>query len=33
MNRRRILAVVSKEWREIIRDRLFLALAFVVPSC
>ncbi len=32
MNRRRILAVVVKEWREIIRDRLFLVLAFVVPA-
>ncbi|MEJ8567201.1 ABC transporter permease [Elongatibacter sediminis] len=32
MNGRRVAAVVSKEWREIVRDRLFLALAFVVPS-
>lgn len=32
MNLRRILAVSYKEWREIIRDRLFLSLAFVVPS-
>jgi len=31
MNSRRILAVVYKEWREIVRDRLFLSLAFVVP--
>lgn len=29
----RLVAVVAvKEWREIVRDRLFLALAFVVPS-
>ena len=32
MNRQRILAVASKEWREIIRDRLFFALAFIVPA-
>ena len=32
MNIRRITAVISKEWREIIRDRLFFTLAFVVPS-
>ena len=32
MNIRRTLAVMSKESREIIRDRLFLALAFVVPA-
>ena len=32
MNIRRISAVISKEWREIIRDRLFFTLAFVVPS-
>ncbi len=32
MNRRRVLALVWKEWREIVRDRLFLTLAFVVPS-
>lgn len=31
MNLRRIGAVASKEWRETIRDRLFLALAFLVP--
>ena len=31
MNFRRILAVTSKEWREIVRDRLFLTLAFFVP--
>ena len=32
MNIRRITAVISKEWREIIRDRLFFTLAFVVPG-
>ena len=32
MNRARIVAVASKEWREILRDRLFFALAFVVPA-
>ena len=32
MNIRRIRALASKEWREILRDRLFLALAFVVPA-
>jgi ABC-2 type transport system permease protein/ribosome-dependent ATPase len=32
MNRRRILALAWKEWREIVRDRLFLSLAFIVPS-
>ena len=32
MNRHRILAVASKEWREILRDRLFFALAFIVPA-
>ena len=32
MNIRRITAVISKEWREIIRDRLFFTLAFVVPT-
>lgn len=31
MSPRRILAVAQKEWREIVRDRLFFALAFVVP--
>lgn len=31
MNHRRIAAVAWKEWREIVRDRLFFALAFVVP--
>ena len=28
----RIHAIMYKEWREILRDRLFLALAFVVPA-
>ena len=31
MNRARILAVASKEWREILRDRLFFTMAFGVP--
>jgi len=31
MNLRRIAAVTSKEWREIIRDRMFLLLAFLMP--
>lgn len=32
MNLARIAALAHKEWREIVRDRLFLALAFVVPA-
>jgi len=32
MNLKRVAAVVSKEWREIIRDRLFFSLAFIVPA-
>ena len=32
MNTPRIMAVMVKEWREIIRDRLFFILAFVVPA-
>ncbi|MCX7822841.1 MAG: ABC transporter permease [Syntrophobacterales bacterium] len=32
MNIKRIIAISHKEWREIVRDRFFLALAFVVPS-
>lgn len=32
MNLRRMIAVAAKEWREIVRDRLFFALAFVVPA-
>ena len=31
MNIRRILAVASRERREVVRDRLFFALAFIVP--
>ena len=31
MNLTRIMAVVGKEWREIVRDRLFFSLAFVMP--
>jgi len=31
MNVNRVRALMYKEWREILRDRLFLALAFVVP--
>ena len=31
MNLRRIAAVASKEWRETIRDRMFLLLAFLLP--
>lgn len=30
MNLRRILAVAQKEWREVLRDRLFFTLAFLV---
>lgn len=30
MNLRRILAVAHKEWREVLRDRLFFTLAFLV---
>lgn len=32
MKLRLVLVVALKEWREIVRDRLFFALAFVVPS-
>ena len=32
MNGSRIKAIAFKEWREILRDRLFFALAFVVPA-
>lgn len=32
MNPRRIIAVSQKEWREILRDRLFFLLAFIVPA-
>ncbi|MBW1749319.1 MAG: ABC transporter permease [Deltaproteobacteria bacterium] len=31
MKLQRVRAVMFKEWREIVRDRLFLSLAFVVP--
>ncbi len=32
MNLERVIAIAYKEWREIVRDRLFLVLAFFVPS-
>ena len=32
MNRARVVAIAWKEWREIVRDKLFFALAFVVPA-
>ncbi len=32
MNLTRIMAIVGKEWREIVRDRLFFSLAFVMPT-
>lgn len=32
MNVKRIVAVASKEWREVTRDRMFLLLAFVMPA-
>lgn len=32
MNGKRIVALAWKEWREIVRDRLFFALAFIVPT-
>ncbi len=32
MNTRRIAAVAIKEWRETVRDRLFLLMAFLLPS-
>lgn len=31
MNLRRVAAVASKEWREVIRDRMFVLLAFFLP--
>ncbi len=31
MNLKRVVAVASKEWRETVRDRMFLALAFLLP--
>jgi ABC-2 type transport system permease protein/ribosome-dependent ATPase len=33
MNLRRIRVVAFKEWREIVRDRLFFALAFLYRLC
>jgi len=32
MNIRRVRVLAFKEWREIVRDRMFFSLAFVVPS-
>ncbi len=32
MNLRRVRAVAHKEWREVLRDRLFFTLAFVLPA-
>jgi len=32
MNIERVVAIAYKEWREIVRDRFFLALAFIVPT-
>lgn len=32
MNRRRIVAVAWKEWKETVRDRLFLLMAFLLPA-
>jgi ABC-2 type transport system permease protein len=32
MNIKRMMAVATKEWREIVRDRLFFVLAFIVPA-
>ena len=31
MNLRRVLAVAHKEWREIVRDRIYFLLAFLLP--
>jgi ABC-2 type transport system permease protein/ribosome-dependent ATPase len=31
MNFQRVVAVAQKEWREIVRDKLFFSLAFIVP--
>jgi len=31
VNLRRIMAVAFKEWRETVRDRMFLSLAFLIP--
>lgn len=32
MNPKRLVALIVKEWREIVRDRLFFALAFLMPA-
>lgn len=32
MKLKRVLAVAQKEWREILRDRIYLMLAFVMPA-
>lgn len=32
MNLRRVIAVAWKEWRETVRDRLFLLMAFLLPT-
>ncbi len=32
MNLRRIMAVTTKEWKETVRDRLFLLMAFLLPA-
>lgn len=32
MNLKRVVAVASKEWREVTRDRMFLLLAFFMPA-
>lgn len=32
MNRQRVVAVAWKEWRETVRDRLFLLMAFLLPA-
>ncbi|MDR3567211.1 MAG: ABC transporter permease [Syntrophobacteraceae bacterium] len=32
MNCKRILAVTTREWRGMVRDRLFFAMAFIVPT-
>ncbi len=32
MNLQRVIAVAHKEWREIVRDKLFFALAFIIPT-
>lgn len=32
MNSRRIIAITAKEWREILRDRVYFLLAFLLPA-